>query len=72
MCAIRATSRVPSRAGKFVELGMLDVQQIFGRAGRPQYDSSGEGVIITAHEHLARYLALMTHQVRAAIDTYVA
>jgi activating signal cointegrator complex subunit 3 len=59
MCAIRATSRVPSRAGKFVELGMLDVQQIFGRAGRPQYDSSGEGVIIT-------------HQVRAAIDTYVA
>lgn len=23
--------------------GMLDVQQIFGRAGRPQYQDTGEG-----------------------------
>lgn len=36
--------------------------QIFGRAGRPQFDTSGEGVIITTHEKLAHYLRLMTHQ----------
>jgi hypothetical protein len=38
------------------------VVQIFGRAGRPQFDTSGEGVIITTHEKLAHYLRLMTHQ----------
>jgi activating signal cointegrator complex subunit 3 len=41
---------------------MLDVMQIFGRAGRPQYDTSGEGIIITSHQQLPRYLSLMNHQ----------
>lgn len=41
---------------------MLDVQQIFGRAGRPQYESSGLGVIITQHANLAHYLGMLTHQ----------
>ena len=36
--------------------------QIFGRAGRPQFDTSGEGIIITTHSQLAHYLRLMTHQ----------
>ena len=36
------------QAGKFVELGVLDVMQIFGRAGRPQFDTSGEGAHNTA------------------------
>jgi len=38
---------------------MLDVMQIFGRAGRPQFDTSGEGIIITSNAHLPRYLALL-------------
>lgn len=41
---------------------MLDVQQIFGRAGRPQFDDSGEGIIITQHAQLAHYLGMLTHQ----------
>jgi len=38
------------------------VQQIFGRAGRPQFEDSGEGIIITAHDKLAKYLGMLTHQ----------
>ena len=49
-------------AGGFVDLGVLDVTQIFGRAGRPQYDTSGEGIIITTHDKLPFYLQMLTHQ----------
>ena len=42
---------------------MLDVQQIFGRAGRPQFDVSGEATIITAHEQLAHYLRMLTSSI---------
>ncbi|KAL6068513.1 activating signal cointegrator 1 complex subunit [Balamuthia mandrillaris] len=59
---IKGTQLYDSKKGSFVELGMLDVMQIFGRAGRPQYDTSGEGIIITAHSNLAHYLSLMNHQ----------
>jgi activating signal cointegrator complex subunit 3 len=40
---------------------MLDVMQIFGRAGRPQFDTTGEGIIITSHDKLAMYLSLLNH-----------
>lgn len=42
---------------------MLDVQQIFGRAGRPQFEDSGLGIIITQQARLAHYLGMLTHQV---------
>lgn len=29
--------------GQFADLGVLDVQQIFGRAGRPQFEDEGHG-----------------------------
>ena len=41
---------------------MLDVLQIFGRAGRPQYDKSGDAFIITTHDKIALYLSLLTRQ----------
>lgn len=34
----------------------LDHQQIFGRAGRPQFDTSGDATLITSHDAMARYL----------------
>lgn len=41
---------------------MLDVQQIFGRAGRPQFDKVGYGTILTSHDKLSYYLSLLTRQ----------
>jgi replicative superfamily II helicase len=41
---------------------VLDVLQIFGRAGRPQYDSTGHAILITPHTSLNNYLALLAHQ----------
>ena len=37
--------------------------QIFGRAGRPQFDTSGEGIIVTSHDKLAHYTSMLTAQV---------
>ena len=38
--------------------------QMLGRAGRPQYDSKGQGILITHHSELQYYLSLMNQQVR--------
>ena len=45
-----------------MDVGILDVLQIFGRAGRPQFDTSGHGTIITTHDKLSHYLSLLTNQ----------
>lgn len=36
--------------------------QIFGRAGRPQFEDTGLGIIITSHTKLNHYLSLLTNQ----------
>ncbi|XP_075226481.1 activating signal cointegrator 1 complex subunit obelus isoform X2 [Lycorma delicatula] len=59
---IRGTELYDSKHGSFVDLGILDVLQIFGRAGRPQFDTSGHGIIITSHDKLSHYLSLLTNQ----------
>ena len=59
---LQGTQIYDAKRGSFVDLGILDVQQIFGRAGRPQYDTFGHGTIITAHDKLSHYLGLLTQQ----------
>ncbi|KAJ3673847.1 hypothetical protein LUZ60_005839 [Juncus effusus] len=59
---IKGTQIYDPKVGGWRDLGMLDVMQIFGRAGRPQFDKSGEGIIITTHDKLAYYLRLLTSQ----------
>lgn len=58
----QGTNIYHAKKGTFVDLGILDVMQIFGRAGRPQYDTFGSGTIITEHDKLAHYLSLLTQQ----------
>ena len=38
---IKGTEIYNAKQGGFVDVGILDVLQIFGRAGRPQFDTSG-------------------------------
>jgi len=38
---IKGTEVYNAEVGGFTDLSILDVQQIFGRAGRPQFDSQG-------------------------------
>lgn len=59
---VQGTEIYDAKQGNFVDLGILDVLQIFGRAGRPQFDTEGDGTIITTHDKLAHYLSLLTNQ----------
>lgn len=53
---IKGTDVYQPEKGRNVDLSILDVQQIFGRAGRPQFDTSGDATLITTHDAMIRYL----------------
>jgi len=59
---IKGTQVFSAQEGKFVDLGILDVLQIFGRAGRPQFQATGIGFICTTQDKLAHYLSAVTQQ----------
>ncbi|KAG6820013.1 hypothetical protein H0H93_006477 [Arthromyces matolae] len=59
---IKGTQIYNPEKGRWVELSSQDVLQMLGRAGRPQYDTFGEGVIITNHQELQYYLSLGNQQ----------
>lgn len=59
---IKGTQLYSAQEGKFVDLGILDVLQIFGRAGRPQFQATGIGFICTTYDKLDHYLSAVTQQ----------
>lgn len=59
---IRGTQIYDPAKGRWAELSPLDVLQMLGRAGRPQYDSQGEGIVLTQHSQLQYYLSLTNLQ----------
>ncbi|KAI9893762.1 MAG: hypothetical protein M1814_005978 [Vezdaea aestivalis] len=59
---IKGTQLYSAQEGKFVDLGILDVLQIFGRAGRPQFQDTGIGFICTTQDKLDHYLSAVTQQ----------
>ncbi|KAL5412123.1 hypothetical protein PMIN06_009629 [Paraphaeosphaeria minitans] len=59
---IKGTQVYNAQEGKFTDLGILDVLQIFGRAGRPQFQDTGIGFICTTHDRLDHYLKAVTEQ----------
>ncbi|KAH8433695.1 ATP-dependent RNA helicase BRR2 [Aspergillus melleus] len=59
---IKGTQIYSPEKGSWVELSPQDVLQMLGRAGRPQYDTFGEGIIITSQTEIQYYLSLMNQQ----------
>jgi len=59
---IKGTQIYNPDKGRWTELSALDVLQMLGRAGRPQYDTRGEGILITNHSELQYYLSLLNQQ----------
>ncbi|GAA5954365.1 hypothetical protein JCM8115_004564 [Rhodotorula mucilaginosa] len=59
---IKGTQVYDSGKGAFVDLSILDVLQIFGRAGRPQYEDQGVGYICTTYDKVDHYVSAITQQ----------
>ena len=59
---IKGTEIYDSNAGGFRDIGVLDVQQIFGRAGRPDYDTTGVATIVTTDKKIDKYLDMLIHK----------
>ena len=59
---IKGTQIYNPEKGCWVELSSQDVLQMLGRAGRPQFNTCGEGITITNHSGLRYYLSLLNQQ----------
>ncbi|CCD23111.1 RNA helicase NDAI_0B00770 [Naumovozyma dairenensis CBS 421] len=60
---IKGTQVYDSKKGGFIDLGISDVIQIFGRAGRPGFGSAhGTGILCTSNDRLDHYVSLITQQ----------
>ena len=59
---IKGTQMYSPEKSAWVELSPQDVLQMLGRAGRPQFEKCGEGIIITKASELQYYLSLMNAQ----------
>lgn len=60
---IKGTQVYDSKKGGFTDLGISDVIQIFGRAGRPGFGTErGIGILCTSSDRLDHYVSLITEQ----------
>jgi len=59
---VKGTQIYNPQKGKWVEISMQDIMQMFGRAGRPNYDTTGEAYLITSYKELSYYLPLLNEQ----------
>lgn len=59
---VKGTQVYDAKQGGFVDLGISDVIQIFGRAGRPQFEKYGIGILCTTSDRLDHYVSLITQQ----------
>ena len=62
---IKGTQMYSPEKSAWVELSPQDVLQMLGRAGRPQFDTTGEGCIIGMHDHIDNFARLMVMKVEA-------
>eukprot|EP00834_Sanchytrium_tribonematis_P000085 NODE_3_length_80033_cov_0.932970.p1 type:complete len:1374 gc:universal NODE_3_length_80033_cov_0.932970:33967-29846(-) len=53
---IHGTSIYDPSKSDFIDLSILDVNQIFGRAGRPQFENKGYGILVTSSDKYRHYV----------------
>ncbi|EUD69534.1 adenosinetriphosphatase [Plasmodium inui San Antonio 1] len=58
---IKGTNFFSSESGKMEDMDILDINQIFGRCGRPQYEDHGHAILITERTKLYKYIKLLTN-----------
>eukprot|EP00923_Selenidium_pygospionis_P001764 GHVN01002591.1.p1 GENE.GHVN01002591.1~~GHVN01002591.1.p1 ORF type:complete len:1114 (+),score=91.98 GHVN01002591.1:492-3344(+) len=59
---VKGTKVYNSERGVFEDISILDVLQMFGRAGRPDFDTFGEAVLISTQKSIAGYFNALTLQ----------
>lgn len=59
---IKGTDVYSPEKGGWEQLSPQDILQMLGRAGRPRYDTHGEGIIITNQSDIQYYLAVLNQQ----------
>ena len=71
---IKGTQYYDASEGKKVDISILDVLQMFGRAGRPQYDKKGVGIIFCPLSKLTHFVSRLKNQVNieSVLNKYLA
>ncbi|GAV52508.1 hypothetical protein ZYGR_0AG04990 [Zygosaccharomyces rouxii] len=59
---VKGTDVYSPESGLWEPLSPQDLLQMLGRAGRPRYDTNGEGIIITNQTDVQFYLAVLNQQ----------
>lgn len=67
---IKGTSVYSPEKGSWVNLSPQDILQMLGRAGRPRYDTHGEGIVITDQDEVKYYLAILNQQLPIESQMY--
>lgn len=67
---IKGTSVYSPEKGTWVDLSPQDILQMLGRAGRPRYDTHGDGIIITSQDQIKYYLAVLNQQLPIESQMY--
>ena len=71
---IKGSQFYDASEGKKVDISILDIVQMFGRAGRPQYDKKGVGIIFCPLSKLSSFVSRLKNQVNieSVLDKYLA
>ena len=70
---IKGTEFYDASKGQKVDISILDIVQMFGRAGRPQYDKKGIGIIFCPLKKLTGFVSKLKNQINieSVLDKYL-
>ena len=71
---IKGTAFYDASEGKKVDISILDIVQMFGRAGRPQFDKKGVGMIFCPLTKLNHFVSKLKNQINieSVLERYLA